>query len=113
MERTEIIGNIGREGEQKEVNGRWVLNFSVAVNHSYIDNEGQKIESTNWYNCTKWSNKKIGVTPYLTKGTKVFVSGTLKPDHYRDAEGGVVIDRKLIARGIDLVSSSKNDQDEK
>ncbi|MEQ9262680.1 MAG: single-stranded DNA-binding protein [Owenweeksia sp.] len=109
MERTEIIGNIGKEGELKKINERWVLNFSVAVNHSYTEN-GEKVESTNWFNCSKWSDHKMGVAPYLTKGTSVFVSGTLNPSHYRDAQGEVVIDRKLNARLIQLISSKKEEE---
>jgi single-strand DNA-binding protein len=76
-----IIGNIGRDAEQKDINGRPAITFSVA--HSEKGTDGQ--ERTTWVSCIR--NIKDGnnaLLPYLRKGTRVYVRGKVYTKIYND-----------------------------
>lgn len=67
-----IIGNLGKDAEHKEINGRNYIAFNVA--HSEKDTDGQ--EHTTWVSCLKPAyNGGNNIISFLTKGTKVFVRG--------------------------------------
>ena len=69
MIQLQFIGQLGKEAEVREVGQTKVINFSVAVSVGY----GEK-KSTIWVECSKFG-EKTGISDYLKKGTKVYVSG--------------------------------------
>lgn len=76
-----IIGNLGKDAEQKEINGRPTMTFSVA--HSEKGTDGQ--EHTTWVSCIR--NIKDGnnaLLQYLKKGTRVYVRGKVYTKIYND-----------------------------
>lgn len=73
MIKMQVIGHLGRDAESKDVNGKTVINFSVAHTDKLKDGSTK----TTWTDCAYWSDK-VGVVPYLKKGTQVYVEG--QPD---------------------------------
>ena len=76
-----IIGNLGKDAEQKEINGRPVMTFNVA--HSEKGADGQ--ERTTWVSCIR--NIKDGnnsLLQYLRKGTRVYLRGKVYTKIYND-----------------------------
>lgn len=72
-----IIGNLGADAEMRYTgSGKAVTNFSVAVNRAWQDSTGEKQEEVEWFRCVHWNAE--GVTPYLTKGKRVYVEGRLQ-----------------------------------
>lgn len=70
-----IIGNLGRDAEEREYNGKRFLSFTVAVTEK--DKENQ--EHTQWINVT---TPQLGLKEYLKKGKQVYILGTQKNDVY-------------------------------
>jgi single-strand DNA-binding protein len=77
MIKLQVIGNLGKDCTTNNVNGRTVMNFSVAHTEKYRDASGQSKDRTIWVECAYWT-EKTGIAPYLKKGTQVFVEG--QPD---------------------------------
>lgn len=75
------IGHIGKDCVVKEVNGKNVINFSVAHTEKYKDSQGVQHESTTWVECAYWSDK-VSIAQYLTKGKQVYVEGIPSSDSY-------------------------------
>lgn len=76
-----LIGNLGKDAEQKEINGRPVMTFNVA--HSEKGADGQ--ERTTWVSCIR--NIKDGnnaLLQYLKKGTRVYLRGKVYTKIYND-----------------------------
>ncbi len=71
----QIVGNLGKDAEVKEVNGKKVIEFSVA--HSYKKQDGTAV--TVWVSCSKWG-ETTAIAPYLLKGTKVWCDGIPSQD---------------------------------
>ena len=72
--RMQVIGNLGRDATIKEVNGKKVINFSVAHTEKFKDKAGVLNERTTWVECGMW--EKEGLAPYLKQGTLIQVEGT-------------------------------------
>lgn len=76
MIKLEIIGNLGADAEIKQYNGNKFVSFRVAHTDKWVDQQTGVINSqTTWISCSLNGDGK-GLTPYLKKGTKVFVRGT-------------------------------------
>lgn len=76
-----IVGNLGGDPEMRYTSsGQAVTNFSVAVNNSWADSNGEVHESTTWYRISAWSKLAETCNKYLAKGRKVLVEGKLTPD---------------------------------
>jgi single-strand DNA-binding protein len=112
MEKTTIIGHLGRNAEVAEHNGRKAINFNIAVNRTYKKADGTKQSSTNWYSCTRWlgQNESGEVVKYLLKGTQVYVEGSLQPSLYKTKDNQTAVDLKLNVKVIQLLGSKTESQ---
>jgi single-strand DNA-binding protein len=88
MRRIEIIGNLGRDGELKQIaGGTSVINFSVAAKGSKRDDESQ------WHSCALFGKRAETLAEYLKKGQRVFVRGEYKLRHWSKGDkSGVDVD---------------------
>lgn len=90
MEQLTIAGRIGQDAEVKEINGKFVVNCNIAVDDSYKNEDGERIERTRWYQCSKFSDKRPPVAQHLRKGAFVIVQGIPRPRHYRNSEDKLI-----------------------
>lgn len=74
MIKMQVIGHLGKDCTTNMVNGRTVMNFTVAHSERFRDAQGNQKDKTTWVDCAYWSDK-TGIAPYLKKGTQVFVEG--------------------------------------
>src|SRR5438067_7101428 len=81
----QIVGKLGADCIQKEVNGKTVINFNVAHTEKFKDAQGNQKEKTIWVNCAYWTDR-TAVAQYLTKGRTVYAEGALKVDAYANKE---------------------------
>ena len=78
MKQIIIAGNIGKNAETRTTgDGTKVTGWTVAVE----DRQGRE-KTTLWFDCTLWGARGESLAQYLTKGSKVVVSGDLsKREH--------------------------------
>lgn len=78
MKAITIAGNIGKDAEVRSTQGGdKVTGWTVAVE----DRTGKE-KGTLWFDCTLWGKRGESLAQYLTKGSKVCVSGELsKREH--------------------------------
>lgn len=76
-----ITGNLGRDPEMRYTpSGQAVTSFSVAVNETYTNNNGEKIKKTIWFRVTAWGKQAEICNQYLKKGSMVLVEGRMNAD---------------------------------
>jgi len=76
-----IAGNLGNDPEMRYTpDGTAVCDFSVAVNDSFTNREGERIDRTIWFRVTTWRKLAETCNAYLKKGRKVLVEGRLVAD---------------------------------
>lgn len=84
-----LIGNLTRDVEVRYTpSGMAVSDVSLAVNESYKNKEGQKVENTVFVECTLWGKTAELAGQYLAKGKPVMFEGKLKLDQWDDKETG-------------------------
>jgi len=69
-----ITGRLTRDAEVRTLsNEKQVVNFSVAVNDSYKNKQGERVEQTAYFDCSYW--RSSNVVKMLTKGLLVELTG--------------------------------------
>jgi single-strand DNA-binding protein len=86
MIKLQVIGNLGKDCVTNQVNGKNVINFNVAHTEKYKDSSGAVKEKTTWVECAYWTDR-IGVAPYLKRGSQVYVEGIPELRHYQKNDG--------------------------
>jgi single-strand DNA-binding protein len=109
MIKLQIVGNLGKDCIVKEVNGKNVINFSVAHSEKYKDAQGNPKERTTWVECAYWTDK-TAVAQYLTKGKTVYAEGAPEADAYTNKEGQVAATLRMRVQNIQLLGGNSETQ---
>ncbi len=107
MIKMQIIGRLGKDCTVNTVNGKNVINFTVAHSEKYKDSQGTLQEKTIWVDCAYWTDR-TAISPYLTKGTQVFVEGSPEARSFQRNDGTPGASLSLRVREVQLLGS-KND----
>ena len=102
MIKMQVIGNLGKDCTVNTVNGKNVINFTVAHTEKYRDSSGNNQEKTTWVDCAYWTDR-TAVAPYLQKGTQVFVEGTPEVRSFTRNDGTAGASLSLRVREVQLL----------
>ena len=81
-----ITGRLTRDAEVRTTSqDKQVVNFSVAVNDSYRNKQGERIEQTTYFDCAYWVTPNVA--RLLTKGTLVELIGRVSPRAWVSKDG--------------------------
>ncbi|MGJ1367358.1 single-stranded DNA-binding protein [Sphingobacterium spiritivorum] len=81
-----ITGRLTRNAEVRTLsNEKQVVNFSVAVNDSYKNKQGERVEQTTYFDRAYWIT--ANVARLLTKGTLVELTGRVSTRAWVNKEG--------------------------
>jgi single-strand DNA-binding protein len=105
MIKLQVIGNLGKDCIVKEINGKNVINFSVAHSERYKDAQGNQKERTTWVECAYWTDR-TAVAQYLTKGKTVYAEGTPEADGYTNKDGNVSATLRMRVQNIQLLGGN-------
>ena len=108
MIKLQIIGNLGKDCIVNEVNGKTVINFSVAHTERYKTADGNTNERTTWVECAYWTDR-TAVAQYLTKGKTVYVEGSPSADAYTNKEGKAAGTLRLRVQNLQLLGGNSAD----
>ena len=102
MIKMQVIGNLGKDCVVNTVNGKNVINFTIAHTEKYRDSQGNNQEKTTWVDCAYWTDR-TAVAPYLQKGTQVFVEGNPEVRSYTRNDGTAGASLSLRVREVQLL----------
>lgn len=103
MKSITVAGNIGKTAETRTTQGGdSVTSFNVAV-----EDRAGKEKSTIWFTCSLWGRRGEALAQYLTKGSKVCVSGDLS---IREHEGKTYL--QIRANDVSLMGGKPEAQRE-
>jgi single-strand DNA-binding protein len=105
MIKLQIIGHLGKDAEVNNVNGKTVINFSVAHSEKFKDAQGNQKERSVWADAAYWTDR-TGIAPYLKKGTMVYCEGQPDVRTYTTKEGKPGASIVLRIQNIQLLGSS-------
>jgi single-strand DNA-binding protein len=102
MIKMQVIGNLGKDCVVNTVNGKNVINFTVAHTEKYRDSQGNNQEKTTWVDCAYWTDR-TALSPYLTKGKQVFVEGQPEVRSFTRQDGTAGASLSLRVREVQLL----------
>lgn len=102
MIKMQVIGNLGKDCVVNTVNGKNVINFTVAHTEKYRDSQGNNQEKTTWVDCAYWTDR-TGIAPYLLKGQQVFVEGTPEVRSFTRGDGTSGASLSLRVKEVQLL----------
>jgi len=109
MIKLQVIGNIGRDCVVNNVNGKNVINFSVAHSEKFKDAQGQQKDKTIWVECAYWTDR-TGLSPYLKKGQQVYAEGVPDIRNYTTKEGTPATSLSLRITSVQLLGGRGENQ---
>ncbi len=108
MIKLQVIGNLGKDAIVNDVNGKSVINFTVAHTERFKDAQGNQKDKTIWVDCAYWTDR-TAVAPYLKKGTQVYVEGQPDVRTYTTQDGRNGATLSLRVASVQLLGSKNND----
>ena len=106
MIKLQIIGNLGKDCTVKEVNGKNVINFSVAHTEKWKDAQGNAMARSTWVEAAYWTDK-TAIAQYLTKGKMVYLEGQPEADAYLANDGAAKGTLRLRVSQVQLLGGGE------
>lgn len=109
MNKVILRGNTGQAPEVKFLpTGKRVIRLTLATNRGWTNENGERVERTDWHNVEIWQPSIIDVLiKYGYKGQGLLIEGHLETQSYED-NGVKKYFTKIVAKTIEILSW-KND----
>ena len=111
MIKLQVIGHLGQDATVNNVNGKTVINFSVAHSEKFKNKEGAEVNKSVWVSCAYWT-EKTNVSSYLKKGTQIYAEGVPEAKTYRNQTTNEIVPQlSLRVTNIQLLSNKSTQQE--
>ncbi|MFZ9588516.1 MAG: single-stranded DNA-binding protein [Chitinophagaceae bacterium] len=108
MIKLQVIGHLGKDCTTNVVNGKNVINFSVAHSERYKDATGNQKEKTTWVECAYWTDR-TAIAPYLKKGQLVYVEGNPEARAYQKSDGTAASSLSMRISSVQLLGGARGE----
>lgn len=83
-----LVGRLGQDPKLAyTASGSPVVNFSMATDESFTDQQGTRQERTEWHRIVVFGRQAEMCSNYLAKGRLVLVEGSLQTRQWEDQQG--------------------------
>ena len=107
--KVQLIGRLGKDAEVVTFDdGKVKARFPVATNEVFKNQEGDKVERTQWHDVVTWGGLAEVAAQYLKKGAEVAVEGRLTYRTYEDGHGHTRYVTEVVANEM-LMLEKKTD----
>ena len=104
--RVQLIGNVGKEPQVRTFeSGKTMASFSLATTETYLDQNGKKVEDTQWHQVIAWGKTANFIESYLDKGNRVAIDGKLIHRSYNDKDGTTKYITEVLVNEIMLLTA--------
>lgn len=104
-----VLGHVGSDADLKFTpGGKPVANFSVAVNESFKNSNGDNVERVEWFRCVAWNGLAELCGQYVTRGKQLYLEGRLQTRKYDDKEGNARTTTEVVVSTLRLLGGPRN-----
>jgi single-strand DNA-binding protein len=104
LNRVTVIGNLGRDPEMRYTPaGQAVTSFSLATTRPGALVDGERRDTTEWFNVVSWGSLAEICNQYLTKGRRVYIEGELRTRGWEHPDGKKHFRTELVANEMILL----------
>lgn len=74
-----ILGRLGNDPTTRDTRTETtVTHFDVAVDESYKNKAGEKIDKVTWFRCEAWNGRGKAIGQYIGKGNRILINGRME-----------------------------------
>ncbi|NUM89398.1 MAG: single-stranded DNA-binding protein [Bdellovibrionales bacterium] len=107
MNRVILMGNLGRDPELRHTaKGNPVVNLSLATTRWRKTEAGESIPETEWHRAIVWGKRAESCAEHLSKGSRVFLEGTIQTRSWEDREGKQRRTSEILVDRIQFMGAS-------
>ena len=88
VNRTFLLGNVGKNPHVSSIPGGIAVNFSLATTDREKDPKGNWVDRTEWHNLVAYGRTAEIVRDYVTKGSQLFIQGKIQTKSWDDKQSG-------------------------
>ncbi len=100
-----LIGNLGTDPELNYTqSGVAVCRFPLATDESWLDQNGERKERTEWHRVVAWKRLAEICRDYLHKGSQVYLEGRIRTRSWDGQEGQKRYVTEVIASELVILS---------
>jgi single-strand DNA-binding protein len=105
----QFIGNLTTDPTISITPGsKSVATIDIAVDASYKNSDGEKVEKTNFFRIKAWGKLGENAGQFLAKGSSIFVQGVINNNNYTKGDD-TVYGFEFVAENIQYLSKKKTD----
>jgi single-strand DNA-binding protein len=99
-----LVGRLGADPQLKYTpSGRANVNFNLATNAVWKDQEGNQQEKTDWHRVSAWGKLAEVMGEWLKKGSYVYIEGRLQTRSYEDNNGVKKYITEVVATDLEML----------
>ena len=99
-----LVGRLGADPQLKYTpSGRANVNFNLATNAVWKDQEGNQQEKTDWHRVSAWGKLAEIMGEWLKKGSYVYIEGRLQTRSYEDSNGVKKYITEVVATDLEML----------
>ena len=110
MNKVQLIGNLGKDPEKIPTKaGTTMVKLCVATtDRGYVKKDGTKVDDrTDWHNITVFGKLAEICEKYLSKGSKIYIEGSLHYQQVKQDDGSVKTYTSIDADNIEMLDSKQ------
>lgn len=108
MNRVILVGRITKDPElKKTAQDISVINFTIAVNRNYTDQQGEK--QADFISCVVWRKQAENVAKYVSKGMLLGVEGRIQTRQY-ESETGMKYITEVLCDSVQFLENKSSNQ---
>ena len=106
MNKTILIGRVGKEPEIRKVGESKVANLSLATSEKYRSKSGETQETTEWHNIVIWGKLADVVEKYVHKGNQLALEGKIQTRKWQDKDGNDRYTTEINCSSMEMLSGA-------
>lgn len=108
LQKIQVIGNLTRDCVVNNVNGKQVINMSIAANEKYKNHQGIEVNGVTYYDISYWT-ESAALAQYLRKGQQLFVEGKPSIKMFTTSDGKQAANIAIRVQQIQLLGGNPKD----
>ena len=108
-----LAGNLTRDPELRYTpKGTAVAKIGLAVNRTWMGEDGQKKEEVNFIDVEAWGRQGEVIAQYMKKGRPLLIEGRLKLDSWEDKNTKQKVSKlKVVLESFSFIDSNRGDSE--
>jgi single-strand DNA-binding protein len=106
-----LIGNLTKDVDVKYTpSGKAVANFGLAINRSYTNSDGEKVEDVCFVDIVAWDRLAEVCGEYLSKGRQAFIEGRLQYRTWEQEDGKKRSKLEVVAQSVQFLGGKADSE---